>query len=586
MGKVYLGIIADRKSASMSASLYPSDRDAPIALHSSGVIATQRALGATYTREWVARFMLDVAGYCVGRSLSAGTIVEPSCGDGVFLVEIVRRLLDDNPDVNDFGKLEFCIRAYDVSPSAVARSKERVQKILQDRGFDRGVAAALVKCWINEADFLLAQEPRQIQARWVVGNPPYIRIHRILKSKRDQYRSAWPTMSGRSDIYVGFFEAGLACLTDDGVMVYVCSDRWMKTAYGAELRSQLVRDRNLSLVIELHEVDLFESRVLAYPAITVLKSQPQRGIRYIAANGKFDLLAGRRLLSNLNSDADVSDEAYEFRSLSFPGSRALGWSSGSPADLAHHSSSEAIFPTLMESGVKVRSGMATGADGVYIVPKALNVESALMKRVVGPADLLRTGVEWQGRWMVSPWTDTDSLASLSDFPGLAEYLESHRARLEQRYVAKLHPDQWWRTIDKPRPGEYAQPKLLVADISTGLRPHLDSQGFVPMHSLYYLQSSCWELEVLGGLLMSSSVERQLKSITTKLNAGRMRVSGQFLKRIRIPFESQLTTLAQGMLRLAFVTNDRSLADAAAREIWRGNESYFKLLSPGNDGGND
>lgn len=541
----------------------------------AGLTADARILGATYTREWVAQFMLDAAGYRVGQCLSTGTIIEPSCGDGVFLVEIVRRLLDDSPKLRDSTELEHCIRAYDISPTAVSRSKAAVRKVLHDRGFTKEAATELVTSWVHEADFLLAAEARNIKARWVVGNPPYVRIHRVPKTKREQYRAAWRTMSGRADIYVGFYEAGLASLTPDGILVYVCSDRWMKTAYGAELRTQLVRDRNLSLVIELHEVDLFESRVHAYPAITVLTSQPQERTEFYVANQNFDLLAGRRLLRNLNSGSEVADQAFELRSLSSPSSRAAaGWSSGSQADLAHHSSSQALFPTLLDAGVKVRSGMATGADRVYILPDAPDVEPNLMKGVIGPADLTGTTVEWQGRWIVTPWVDGNVLASLSSNPRLGAYLESHRRLLERRYVAQRHPDQWWRTIDKPRLSDYHQPKLIVADINIGLRPHLDLQGFVPMHTLYYLQSPLWDLCVLGGLLMSSSVERQLSTMSTKLNGGRIRVSAQYLKRIRIPLDSQLTGLARSMLRVAFLTNDRPLADAAARRIWRGDESYL------------
>lgn len=563
----------------VSASMYVSGEDALIETQPSGLVEVDPTLGATYTREWVAQFMLDAAGYCVGRSLALGTIVEPSCGEGVFLVEIVRRLLDDNTKTRDVNDFKDCIRAYDISPSAVARAKANVRRLLNDRGFSKYATTALVESWVHEADFLLAEEPRKIRAKWVVGNPPYVPIHRIAKARRSQYRAAWRSILGRSDIYVGFFEAGLACLAADGVMVFVCSDRWMKTAYGAELRAQIVRDRNLSLVIELHDVDLFESQVLAYPAITVLTSAPQDVPRYIVANKRFDWFAGQRLLRNLDSKAEVSDESYNVESLHSAISPTVGWSSGSPADVAHHSSSQLLFPALVDSGVQVRSGMATGADRVYILPSDLDIEPALKKPVIGPADLVGTKVEWQGRWVISPWIDGDVLAPLSDYPRVRAYLESHEGVLKSRYVAKLHPEQWWRTIDKPRISEYEQPKLIVADINTGLRPHLDLHGFVPMHTLYYLQSSLWDLKVLGGLLMSSSVERQLVSISTKLNGGRMRVSGQFLKRIRIPRESQLTVLAHTVLRLAFETNDQGLADAAARRIWLGDKRYFKAEVP-------
>ncbi len=70
----------------------------------------------------------------------------------------------------------------------------------------------------------------------VVGNPPYIRSEYIGNSTEAAYRLRWPTMRGRADIFVGFYEKGLASLKPGGKLGYICADRWMRNAYGAGLR--------------------------------------------------------------------------------------------------------------------------------------------------------------------------------------------------------------------------------------------------------------------------------------------------------------------------------------------------------------
>ena len=43
----------------------------------------------------------------------------------------------------------------------------------------------------------------------MIGNPPYIRLEDIPPETASLYRDAYPTMRGRADIYVAFFEAAL-----------------------------------------------------------------------------------------------------------------------------------------------------------------------------------------------------------------------------------------------------------------------------------------------------------------------------------------------------------------------------------------
>ena len=48
--------------------------------------------GDVFTKHEVVCFMLDEVGYTANMNLSGITIMEPSCGEGEFVVEIVRRL--------------------------------------------------------------------------------------------------------------------------------------------------------------------------------------------------------------------------------------------------------------------------------------------------------------------------------------------------------------------------------------------------------------------------------------------------------------------------------------------------------------
>src|SRR5215472_14802691 len=54
---------------------------------------TAEPRGAVYTRRWVVDLILDLVGYRPGEDLAGLHAVEPSAGDGAFLVPMTERLL-------------------------------------------------------------------------------------------------------------------------------------------------------------------------------------------------------------------------------------------------------------------------------------------------------------------------------------------------------------------------------------------------------------------------------------------------------------------------------------------------------------
>jgi len=89
---------------------------------------------------------------------------------------------------------------------------------------------------------------------------------------------------GRCDIYVGFIEAGVRQLKDGGMLAFICADRWMRSAYGAELRRFIAENCGVDVVIEMHNAPAFEYEVAAYPAVVILRRAPQ-GKAIVASAG-------------------------------------------------------------------------------------------------------------------------------------------------------------------------------------------------------------------------------------------------------------------------------------------------------------
>jgi type I restriction-modification system DNA methylase subunit len=215
--------------------------------------------------------MLDLAGYMADRDLTKLRIVEPAVGDGVFVLAIVERLIES---CRRFGRhiaeTANAIAGYEIDHESCRRCRESVIRLLVEGGSTQETAADLAERWIQVSDFLLDRQ-ESLLADIVIGNPPYIRLEDIPDELVSRYRSRYPTMTGRADLYIAFFEASLRLLSPGGVCSFICADRWMLNQYGTQLRRLITSRFAVETVIELHNANAFESEVSAYPAITVIR---------------------------------------------------------------------------------------------------------------------------------------------------------------------------------------------------------------------------------------------------------------------------------------------------------------------------
>ena len=140
---------------------------------------------------------------------------------------------------------------------------------------------------------------------------------------------------------------------------------------------------------------------------------------------------------------------------------------------------------------------------------------------------------WSGRFLVNPW-EGGRLVDLEEYPGLASYLQRHGTRIRARHVARKRPASWYRTIDRVDAGLQARPKLLLPDLKAAAHPVLDTGGFYPHHNLYYVVSDKWDLEVLGGLLLSDIANLFVGAYCVKMRGGTYRFQAQYLRKIRVP----------------------------------------------------
>ena len=409
-----------------------------------------------------------------------------------------------------------------------------------------------------------------LRALLVVGNPPYVRLEDVPAAVSAAYRSECSTMRGRADLYVGFFEKGLSMLGPEGRLAFICADRWMHNQYGERLRELVASEYAVDTVVVMHNVDAFEEPVSAYPAVTVLRNGHQGPAHVVQAADGFDATDGRALSRRLADDGDVAVSGGRFEAARldrwFGGSGH--WPSGSPRALELIADLEERFDPLEDwrTGTRVGIGVATGCDNVFVVKDAPGVERCRLLPMLTAQDIASGTPRWSGRHLVNPWED-GRLVDLGAYPGLASYLQRHGTRIRARHVARRRPASWYRTIDRVDPDLQARSKLLLPDLKSAAHPVLDTGAFYPHHNLYYLVSDKWDLEVLGGLLLSDIANLFVGAYCVKMRGGTYRFQAQYLRKIRVPAPDAIDAVTAAALAHAFRQRDRSAATTAAAELY-------------------
>jgi hypothetical protein len=159
-------------------------------------------------------------------------------------------------------------------------------------------------------------------------------------------------------------------------------------------------------------------------------------------------------------------------------------------------------------------------------------------------------------------------AYLSNYPGLRE-----------RFVAKRNPASWHRTIDKVQASLTAKPKLLLQDMKTAIHPVLETGGHYPHHNLYYVISDTWDMEVLGGILLSRIAQAFIEAYCVRMRGDTLRFQAQYLKHIRVPQPDEIDAGTKDTLRIAFRTRDTDAATQAAAAAYGINLKEYDLMPP-------
>lgn len=469
-----------------------------------GVRKNGGAHGDVFTKSSVVCHMLDMVGYTPDKNLSEVRVMEPSFGEGEFVVEILRRLAL-SASLYRFDASEAAhnnLFAYEIDAEKVRRTIEKL------RSLHLGVSG--LDTLLHTGDFLQADAP---QTDIVVGNPPYVRYEQLSDEMLTFCKSRFKTFHYRADLYIPFYEKTLRLLKAGGRHCFICSNRWLKNEYGKKLRRLVAINFCLEQVLDMEKCNPFQENVAAYTDIVLISNcRQQATFSYGEVKSMAELEEGG--LSLNEHPSPCGDD----------------WS---PCFTSQES--ESLYG-ICDLGLKIGIGVATGADKIYISEELSGkVENDLLIPAISGKDLRGNTLKWSGAFLLNPYQGNGSLIDLAKYPQAHAYLLKNESKLKARHIAKKHPEKWYRTIDRIHPELQHQPKILLPDMSANSFIFVDKGDYYPSHNLYYVTGAdVRHLKLLSAILISQFTQRQLVRLSNKMNGGFVRWQSQYLHKLRVP----------------------------------------------------
>lgn len=358
--------------------------------------------GGVYTPGFIVREMLDYLSYG-GTGILSKHIMENSCGDGAFLSEIVRRYCEAFMSISNNDKsclkadLETFIHGIELDTNEYLKCIQHLNDIVLKYGITD-------VCWdiLNSDALIVEKYDRKMD--FVVGNPPYVRVHNL--ENYDLAKKFSFAQDGMIDLYLVFIELGLKQLNQSGKMCLITPSSFMTSKSGKNCRACINKNKKLSMVVDLGQEQVFDG-ISAYTAITLFdNSITHDEIRYVDHSTKdsFDL---------------SYDTVFKHGTMSFDDEDTLKLLS----------EIDSFYKDQVQRSIVVKNGFATLADTCFIQdftsPEKIYI------------DVVKAST---GKWTkclfpyVFPGVPMEESFIKQNFASAFAYLQSFKNKLERRSI--------------------------------------------------------------------------------------------------------------------------------------------------------
>jgi predicted type IV restriction endonuclease/tRNA1(Val) A37 N6-methylase TrmN6 len=336
----------------------------------------------------------------------------------------------------------------------------------------------------------------------IIGNPPYIQIQKLKQfypEETDFYQRSYETAKAKNvDIYIPFIEKSLKLLKKDGLLGFICPNRFFNSDYGKNLRDY-IKNYNLYHLVNFRHYFVFKNAD-TYTCLLFLQNKKQK--KSLSYKEIRDLYKNKSekisyYLNNCSNSEDnlILDEI----SPSFLNKDKWYFMTQSEEKIFNKITKNKKFSSFYDINFQ---GLITGMDKVFILElikqkekmstfyskelcKEVELENDLIFNIVGNSDIQDYSIKRSNNYIIFPYKKGKIMeeAEIKKYPLIWKYLNIFKNDLRKREKkigdkknGKFENNHWYRFSRNQAIDKQELSKILIPHVVDKTKCAYDNEG--------------------------------------------------------------------------------------------------------------
>lgn len=505
--------------------------------------ADKEVNGAVYTPGYIreAIIRLTLSGYDVS-TWHTMLYADLSCGCGGFFYSLIKIIREEIVDFSIGRFVNYNILGVDIKEYSVERTKILLSLYALQEGEDLQDGMFNILCQNSLcntfAEYQMVRQHGGIDV--VIGNPPYVASSKMSDENRKYAKNWTVSKTGKSDLYLPFFQLGLENLKSGGSLGYITVNTFYRSLNGSAFRRYLSDGAYDCKIFDFGAEQLFKG-CSTYTCLCIIRDVKTGMIHYQETSSKsLSVLDTEQFEDILYCDLDDKK----------------GWVLKDKNTAAKIRVIESIGKPLGDL-VAIKNGFATLRNEIYLFrPKRMDsqffyfdkngneyqVERAICREAV-KANIVRTenDIKNNTEYIIFPYTSDNGQQMVikedlfqRKYPYTYNYLLSNKEELAKRDNGHKEYPKWY-AYGRSQALNLTGERLLVPHICDfPCFVHCDNELLLFYDGYSIFAGSSRQLEIIRRLLTSNIFWYYITKTSKPYSGGFFSLEKRYIRHFGIP----------------------------------------------------